>query len=67
MPKKLLWVVSAAVSAAVLFASSGCNPQCVDVYDCRSLGTNYYCNNSNQCVPGATCPDGGTPGADGGC
>lgn len=68
MSKKLLWLVAAAIGAGVIALASGCNPQCVDRFDCRSLGPTYICNDSNQCVVGAAaCPDGGVPGADGGC
>jgi hypothetical protein len=52
MLKKLFWLIPPAVGIFVFVLYSGCNPQCVDSFDCRSFGTGYICNASNACVQG---------------
>lgn len=76
MSSKLGLIGKASVAALLLgvmaFFSVGCNPECVDKYDCVNLGkpTGTTCV-SGKCVPGDSgghllCPDGGEV-PDGGC
>ncbi len=46
------WVGLLALCALPLMVLSGCNPECVDRFDCRAKGTNFVCTNS-KCVEGA--------------
>lgn len=56
--------VVAALALGVALVGTGCNPECVDKYDCLAdakVGSNFTCEN-NRCVKQAsTAVDAGTP------
>ena len=56
--------VVALLAAATAILSTGCNPECVDKYDCLAAakqGATYTCEN-NKCIKqAATSTDAGTP------
>ncbi len=57
MPQASRILAALALLGALLF-TSGCNPECVDTFDCRGRGTGYVCQ-ENRCVVGTPTVDAG--------
>lgn len=59
-PWKIIALVAVVAAPVILFAG-GCDPECVDNFDCkRSVGADYVCK-TGKCVKGP--PDAGTSDA----